>query len=77
LVGGGRLEERQRRRVRWRLRQRMADLVVLPSARLRAMYVCVSGVAAQAGDGDAVDGGVDLAVAAAGAASERQRTSGA
>ena len=53
------------RRARWRLRQRMASRLVLPSARLAGDVVAGLGVAAGAGDGDAVDGGVDLAVAAA------------
>ena len=53
------------RRVRWRLRQRMASRRVLPSARLAGDVVLGLGVAARPGDGDAVDGGVDLAVAAA------------
>jgi hypothetical protein len=53
------------RRARWRLRQRSASRLVLPSARLRIEVVLGLGVAAGAGDRDAVDGGVDLAVAAA------------
>jgi hypothetical protein len=36
-MGAGVWRRRQMRRVRWRLRQRMASLVLLPSARLRAM----------------------------------------
>jgi hypothetical protein len=35
--GAASMSRCQRRRVRWRLRQRMASLVLLPSARLRAM----------------------------------------
>ena len=52
------------RRARWRLRQRMASRC---SCLRRVCGRCRPGlgVAAHAGDGDAVDGGVDLAVAAA------------
>jgi integrase len=49
------------RRARWRFRQRMASVLVLPSARLRANLGLHLRVAAQSSDGDAVDGGVDLA----------------
>src|SRR4051794_35802458 len=49
----------------WRLRQRMASRWVLPSLVLRGMLALCLGVAAGSGDGHAMDGGVDLAVAAA------------
>ena len=53
------------RRARWRLRQRMASLVGLAFGAFAGDVVLGLGVAAGAGDGDAVDRGVDLAVAAA------------
>src|SRR5688572_9347733 len=55
----------QRRRARWRCRQRMASVVLLPLARFASDVELGLGVAAQASDGDAVNGRVDLAVAAA------------
>src|SRR5450830_153541 len=51
-------------RARWRLRQRRASRVLLPSARLRARKSC-AGSCMQLGHGDAMQGGVQLTVAAA------------
>src|SRR6476469_9031550 len=54
----------QTRRARWRLRQRRASILVLPSACFLA-ELSRWGMAAALGDGDAVKGAVELTVAAA------------
>jgi hypothetical protein len=65
MVGVGRLEEVPDAPCEVALEAADGFLGALPSARFAGDVVLRLGVAAQACDGDAVDGGVDLAVAAA------------
>src|SRR3954452_21590819 len=64
-TGWGARSSCQMRLASWRLSDRIASRWVLPSVSLRARNSIVSGWQRGAGDDDAVNGGVDLAVAAA------------